>query len=90
MQTSNAQRLTFPVKNLHIYHIDFRTSPYGPDCSSCPEQVYIEMHQLSPETYEFYRALKDLNSSTDGVFSTRPSTPPSNFDNSALVFSKPH
>lgn len=86
-QMFDARRLTFPVKNLSVYKNDRFKYLYNP-YYNYPEQVFIEMHQVSRETYEFYQALENLNSSTGGVFSTTPATPPSNFDNGALGFFK--
>lgn len=49
---------------------------------------YIEMHSLTKEGYEYYKALLQQFNTDGGGYSPTPASPPGNIDNGALGFFK--
>ena len=49
---------------------------------------FIEMHSLTKEGYDYYKALLQQFSTDGGAYSPTPSTPPGNIDHGALGFFK--
>jgi len=47
---------------------------------------YIEMHSLTKEAYEYYKALLQQFKTDGGGYSPSPASPPTNLDNGALGF----
>ena len=84
----DGQTLSSSQENWDIYKENFPRNPYDPDCNFCPDRVWIEMHKVSQEAYEFYQTLETHDSNMAGVFSPALATPPTNFDNGALGFFK--
>jgi len=48
----------------------------------------IEMHSLTKEGYDYYKALLQQFVADGGVYSPSPATPPGNINNGALGFFK--
>ncbi|HAS42590.1 MAG TPA: hypothetical protein DCS93_19070 [Microscillaceae bacterium] len=84
----DGQTLSSSQENWDIYKQNYLKNPYDPDCNFCPDRVWIEMHKVSQEAYEFYQTLETHDSNMAGVFSPALATPPTNFDNGALGFFK--
>ena len=49
---------------------------------------FIEMHSLTKQGYDYYKALLQQFRTDGGVYSPTPATPPGNIDNGALGFFK--
>ena len=49
---------------------------------------FIEMHSLTKEGYDYYKALLQQFRTDGGAYSPTPATPPGNIDNGALGFFK--
>jgi hypothetical protein len=52
------------------------------------DYYFIEMHSLTKEGYEYYKALLQQFVADGGAYSPTPATPPGNIDNGALGFFK--
>ena len=50
------------------------------------DSYYIEMHSLTKEGYDYYRALIQQFRTDGGGYSPSPASPPTNLDNGALGF----
>jgi len=51
-------------------------------------EYFIEMHSLTKEGYDYYKALLQQFKTDGGAYSPAPATPPGNIDNGALGFFK--
>lgn len=50
------------------------------------DDYFIEMHSLTKEAYEYYKALIQQFRTDGGGYSPSPASPPTNLDNGALGF----
>ncbi len=50
------------------------------------DDYFIEMHSLTKEAYEYYKALIQQFRTDGGAYSPSPASPPTNLDNGALGF----
>ena len=59
--------------------------PYAYD-GKLAEDYFIEMHSITKEGYEYYKALLQQFKTDGGGYSPSPASPPTNLDNGALGF----
>lgn len=76
----DGQHLPSIVKDWNVYKLQETNTSF---CFY--DKVWIEMHRVSKQTYEYYQALiaQEINT---GLFNTPSATPPTNFSNGALGF----
>ena len=60
--------------------------PYVSEDGNLYWDYFIEMHSITKEAYDYYKALIQQFKTDGGGYSPSPASPPTNLDNGALGF----